>query len=42
VYGPDQWRPDEAIEDRSRFAIPRDAAPGRWDVRVRMIHTPHT
>jgi hypothetical protein len=32
---------DEVIEDRSRFAIPRDAAPGRWDVHVRMIRTPH-
>ena len=41
IYGPDQWRPGEVIEDRSRFAIPRDAAPGRWDVRVRMIRTPH-
>jgi glycosyltransferase involved in cell wall biosynthesis len=42
VYGPDQWRPHVVIEDRSRFAIPRDAAPGRWDGRVRMIRTPQS
>jgi hypothetical protein len=41
VLGPDQWRPGEILEDRSRFAIAPDAAPGRWDVRVRLVRTPH-
>jgi hypothetical protein len=41
IVGPDQWRPGEIVEDRTTFPIPHEAAPGRWDVRVRMIRTPH-
>jgi hypothetical protein len=36
-YGVDLWRPDEVIADSFVVAIPADAAPGDWRVRVRFI-----
>jgi len=41
AYGVDLWRPDEVVSDSFRVAVPRDAAPGRWTVRVKMIRQPH-
>jgi hypothetical protein len=36
-YGVDLWRPDEVVADSFAVAVPGDAAPGEWRVRVRFI-----
>jgi hypothetical protein len=36
-YGVDLWRPDQVVADSFAIAIPADAAPGDWRVRVRFI-----
>jgi hypothetical protein len=41
VFGPDQWTYDEAVEDDYAVALPRTAAPGVYDVRLRMLRIPH-
>ena len=41
VYAPDQWRPGEIIEDRYDVALPENLAPGAYDVRVKLVRTPH-
>ena len=41
AYGPDLWRPDEWIADSARVAVPADAAPGDYEVQVRMLREAH-
>jgi hypothetical protein len=41
VLGPDLWRPGEIVEDRHRFVVPADAAPGRYTLRIKMLRMPH-
>src|SRR5689334_25268960 len=36
VYGPDEWGYDEIVRDEYDVALPRQAAPGAYDVRVRI------
>jgi hypothetical protein len=36
-FGVDLWRPDQVVADSFAVAIPADAAPGDWRVRVRFI-----
>ena len=40
-YGVDLWRWSEAVEDSFAVVVPRDAAAGRYDVRVRLLSQPH-
>ena len=40
-YGVDLWRTDEAVRDSFSLTVPRDVAPGDYQVRVRMIRQPH-
>ncbi len=41
MYGPDQWRPGEVIEDRYQMVIPANLAPGTYDLGVSLVRTPH-
>jgi hypothetical protein len=41
VFGPDQWRRFEVVEDASTFVLPRDLSPGDYELRVRMVRLPH-
>lgn len=41
IYGPDQWRPGEVIEDRYQMVIPANLAPGTYDLGVSLVRTPH-
>jgi hypothetical protein len=41
MFGPDEWRPGEIVEDRYRFPVVSNAAPGDYEVRVRMVRSPH-
>src|SRR5207247_9515919 len=40
LLGPDQWRPGEILEDRYPFYVPANAAPGLYQVRVKMVRPP--
>ncbi|MGH7741228.1 MAG: hypothetical protein ACRENS_04325 [Candidatus Eiseniibacteriota bacterium] len=40
-YGVDLWEPGQVIRDSFAIAVPADAAPGRYLVRVRMNRQPH-
>ena len=40
-YGVDLWERDQAIRDSFSVAVPRAAAPGLYQVRVRMNRQPH-
>jgi len=39
--GLDRWRPGESIADSMRFSVPLDAAPGEWQVQLRIARQPH-
>lgn len=41
AYGPDLWRPNEWIADTVTVVVPADAAPGDYEVQVRMLREPH-
>ncbi len=41
VYGPDQWRYDDVVRDEYEVALPREAVPGAYEVRLRMLRVPH-
>src|SRR5205085_6380724 len=41
AYGVDLWSWNEAIEDSFAVIVPRDAAAGRYEVRVRLLSQPH-
>ena len=41
AYGPDLWRADEWVADSATVGIPADAAPGDYEVQVRMLREPH-
>jgi hypothetical protein len=41
VLSPDQWQPQEIVEDHSILVLPPDMAPGPYEVHVRMLRTPH-
>jgi hypothetical protein len=41
AYGVDLWRADEAVRDSFVVVVPEDAAPGRYDVSVRLLRQPH-
>jgi hypothetical protein len=41
VVSPDQWQSGEVIEDRSIVPLPLNMAPGVYQVRIRMLRTPH-
>ena len=40
-YSVDAWRPDEVVRDSFRVIVPRDAAEGRYQVRIKMLRQPH-
>ncbi len=41
VFAPDRWREGEIVADSSTFGVPRELAPGEYEVRVRMVRMPH-
>jgi len=40
-YGVDLWKPDEVVRDSFELEIPRNLADGAYQVRVKMLRTPH-
>jgi len=40
LFPPDEWPPLREIRDRATFAVPRDVAPGRYRVYLRMAERP--
>jgi hypothetical protein len=41
AYGVDLWKPSEVVRDSFELEIPRDVADGAYQVRVKMLRTPH-
>jgi hypothetical protein len=40
-YGVDLWEGDQVVRDSFQVVVPRNAAPGLWQVRVLMVRHPH-
>ncbi len=41
AYGVDLWKPGEWVEDSARVVVPVNAAAGRYEVQVRVLHEAH-
>ncbi len=40
IYPPDTWKRGEVVVDRAEIAVPGDAAPGIYDIRIKLLEMP--